>query len=223
MPYTSKMAQERAGWMTLREALAHIEKAEPCSLKAAWRQLGEAVADREVDARWPHAIGLTLGDWDDADIGPPRNIRFWKSARRIFIRGGVILDDPISRKNSVRLQLIRENKLHYRPVLIRRDDVERRWPRANGTAETRPPTVSLSHDTEPLPPTSARPKYSEAEIRKEIKRIYADASYNRPNLNRLYRIISDKFPGASRSVVRQIAKEPEFTAERRLPGNQPKV
>jgi choline dehydrogenase-like flavoprotein len=61
MPYTSRMARERARWMTLREALAHIETAEHCSLKAAWRQLGEAVADREVDARWPHAIGCQGG------------------------------------------------------------------------------------------------------------------------------------------------------------------
>src|ERR1700730_3635810 len=137
MPYASKIAQESARWMTLREALAHIEKAEPCSLKAAWRQLGEAVADREVDARWSHAIGLTLGDWADAEIGPPRNIRFWKSARRIFIRGGVVLDDALSRKNSVRLQLIRENKLLYRPVLIRRDDVERIWPTGEGRAGER--------------------------------------------------------------------------------------
>jgi hypothetical protein len=127
MPYTLKMAQERARWMTLREALAHIEKAEHCSVKAAWRQLGEAVADREVDARWPHAIGLTMDDWDDEDIGPPRDIRFWKSARYILGVGG----------KHARLKLIREGKLYYRSVLIRRDDVERIWPTGEGRAGER--------------------------------------------------------------------------------------
>ena len=126
MPYQSKADRERAQWMTLREALTHIGKAERCTLKAALRQLGEAIADREIDARWPHALHLS-GDWDE-DLGPPRDIRFWKSARFILAGGGRILDDPACRTHHVRLQLIREGKLHYRRVLIRRDDVERIWP-----------------------------------------------------------------------------------------------
>jgi hypothetical protein len=194
------MAQERARWMTLREALAHIEKAEHCSVKAAWRQLGEAIADREVDVRWPHALQLTrMGDYEDEDIGPPRNIRFWKSARRIFIRGGVILDDPASRKNSVRLQLIRQHKLLYRPVLIRRDDVERIWPTASGMAEPRLPTESLSH--------VAPRKPAEAAIRKEIIRILELRSSNRPDENQLHHMVNEKLPGTSRSVVRRIVDE----------------
>ena len=94
MRYVSKMAQERARWMTLREALTHIGKARRCSLKAALRQLGGAIADREVDARWSHAIHLS-GDWEDEDIGPPRDVRFWRSARVVLVAGGRILDDPI--------------------------------------------------------------------------------------------------------------------------------
>src|SRR5262249_1685690 len=112
MPYISKKAQQRAQWMTLREALAHIEKAEQGSLKAAWMQLGEAFSDGEVDIRWSSAIHLRHDGWDD--IGPPRNIYLWKSARRIFIRGGLILDDRGHRQHSVRLRLVREEKLHYR-------------------------------------------------------------------------------------------------------------
>jgi hypothetical protein len=136
MPYQSKADRERAQWMTLREALTHIGKAERCTLKAALRQLGEAIADREIDARWPHALHLS-GDWDE-DLGPPRDIRFWKSARFILAGGGRILDDPACRTHHVRLQLIREGKLHYRRVLIRRDDVERIWP---AREEGRPPEI----------------------------------------------------------------------------------
>jgi hypothetical protein len=131
------MAQERAQWMTLREALAQIEKAEHCSLKAAWTLFGEACSDDQLDVRWSHCIHLTRGDWDDEDIGPPRTMRFWRLARRILIRGGEILDDPVSRKNSVRLQLIRQNKLRYRPVLIRRADVERIWRTEKGREQER--------------------------------------------------------------------------------------
>jgi hypothetical protein len=208
MPYVSKIDQERAQWMTLREALARIEKADHCSLRAAWAQFGEASADGELDVRWADAIRLTQRDWDDEDIGPPTNIRFWRSARRIFIRGGVILDDPVSRKSSVRLQLIRQNKLLYRGVLIRRDDVERLWPTANGTAGPQLPTASLSHDTELSPPTSvARRKWPEAEIRKEITRILADRSSSRPDENQIHYIVNEKLPGASRSVVRRLIDE----------------
>jgi hypothetical protein len=207
MPYQSKADRERAQWMTLREALAHVEKAEHCSLKAAWAQFGEAAADGELDVRWSHSIHLTR-DWDDEDIGPPRNKRFWTSARRIFIRGGVILDDPISRKNSVRLQLIRQNRLLYRGVLIRRDDVKRLWSIVNGTAEPQLPTASPSHDTEGSPPASvARRKWSEAQIRNEVGQILADSSNSQPDQNQIYHIVNGKLPGVSRTIVRRIVHE----------------
>jgi hypothetical protein len=197
MPYTPKMAQERAAWMTLREALAHIEKAEHCSLNAAWTQLGEAVVDREVDARWPHAIGLTLGDWDDEDIGPPRDIRFWKSARYILGVGG----------KHARLKLIREGKPHNRSVLIRRGDVERIWPTASGMAEPQLPTESLSHGTEVSQTSVAPRKPAKAAIREEVIRIFELRSSNRPDENQLYHMVKEKLPGTSRSVVRRIVDE----------------
>jgi hypothetical protein len=223
MPYTSKMARERARWMTLREGIAHIEKAEHCSSKAARKQLGEAIADREVDARWPHALHLTrMGDYEDEDIGPPRNMRFWKSARYILGGSGSILDDPACRPNHVRLKLIRENKLHYRSVLIRRDDVERIWPIAKGTANPRRPTAELTDGTEKLDKPSAEPKPSIAQIREFARQVYADPAYNRPNEENFWDIIKVKLPGASRILVRQIIKEPEFKSQRRSPGRQPK-
>jgi hypothetical protein len=52
MPYVSRAEQERALWMTLREALEHIQMREGCNLRAAWDQLQKAIGDQEVKVRW---------------------------------------------------------------------------------------------------------------------------------------------------------------------------
>ncbi len=41
---------------------------------------------------------------------------------------GRVLDDPACRSKSIRLKLIREYRLHYRPLLVLREHVEKNWP-----------------------------------------------------------------------------------------------
>lgn len=57
MPYTSKMAQERAQWMTLVEALAHIRSSEKCSSLSAQVQLKRAIGDGDVPVKWADSHG----------------------------------------------------------------------------------------------------------------------------------------------------------------------
>ncbi len=129
MPYVSKAERD---WMTLREALAHIKTVEDCNLRAAWGQLREAIGDQEVKVRWAD-VTLELstigpGHYLEEDDVPPTAGRFWKTARVIFSGMGRVLDDPACRSKSIRLKLIREYRLHYRPLLVLREHVEKNWP-----------------------------------------------------------------------------------------------
>jgi hypothetical protein len=131
MPYVSKAKRERR-WMTLREALAHIKTVEDCNFRAAWEQLGEAIGDQAVKVRWGD-VSLELsslggGHYIEEDDVPPTQKRFWRSARVIFSGHGSVLDDPANRSEAVRLKLIRQYRLQYRPLLVLREDVLRHWP-----------------------------------------------------------------------------------------------
>jgi hypothetical protein len=232
MAYVSKTARERARWMTLREALVHIAKAEHCSLKTALTQLGAAIADHEVEVRWPESLKLTrMGSYDDEDIGPPTNISFWKSARVILTGDGSILDDPAYRSKRARLQLIRDGKLRYRRVLVHRGAVERIWPTANGTAEPRLPTADQIGDAEESASHSAHRLFrssTDEKIREEARKVYADPANDRPNVNVADQLIRLKLPDVRSDRVMEILREPEFAkqrrkaGERRKPGKRPK-
>jgi hypothetical protein len=213
--------------MTLREALAHIETAEDCGLKAAWDQLRDAIGDREAAVRWAD-VSLDLstiggGHYIEEDDVPPSEKWFWKSAWVKFKGEGRVLDDSVRRGKDVRLKLIREGKLSYRPLLVLREHVEKNWSIANGTAEPQRPTADLTDNTEKLhKPSADAPKPSIAQIREFAKQVYADPAHNKPNENDFWDLIKVTLPGASRVLVRQIIKEPEFKSQRRLPGRQPK-
>jgi hypothetical protein len=154
MPYVSKSAEERAKWMTLCEAVAHIEIVERCSFRVAWDQLRDAIGDQAVMVRWGD-VSLELstirdGHYIEEDDVPPNNEWFWTSARAIFVGTGRVLDDPACRAKNIRLKLIREGELHYRPLLVRREAVERIWPIAGETAKPHAPTVNLTSDASRL-------------------------------------------------------------------------
>jgi len=52
MPYVSRIVRQRQRWITLKEAISHISKAEICNGNAAWQQLRAALADGAVHASW---------------------------------------------------------------------------------------------------------------------------------------------------------------------------
>jgi hypothetical protein len=52
MPYVSRIDRQRQKWMTLKEAISHIIKAEGCKENTAWEQLRDALADGAVDTSW---------------------------------------------------------------------------------------------------------------------------------------------------------------------------
>ena len=68
MAYVSKVAKDRALWMTPKEALAHVCEVERCRLEEAKLQIRLALADSKLILRW-------------ADSNP---IRYYKSGRAKF-------------------------------------------------------------------------------------------------------------------------------------------
>jgi hypothetical protein len=226
VPYVSKLAEERAKWMTLREAVAHIKAADRVSRRAAWDQLREAIGDQTVAVRWADVTlepsTMLEGHYVEEDDVPPTSRQFWKLALIKFAGGGRVLDDPACRGSSVRLRLIREGTLHYRPLLVRREPVERLWPRLDKGAEESSPTDQIRDtehsssllDTAVIPRTIDREEVDE-KVRQLIRGMQTEHALAIPNLNESWDLLKDKLPpGVTRKRLFDILKEPEFAQMR---------
>jgi hypothetical protein len=235
MPYVSNADRERARWMTLREAVEHIEEVEHRGFRAAWDQLRAAIGDQKVLVRWAN-VSLDLSSIDEGryieeDDVPPRERWFWKSARAIFTGDGRILDDPARHGKSARLKLIREGKICYRPVLVRRDAVEQIWPITTRSSEPEQATMDQIGDAEQSTGHSAHRLFrssTDEKIREEARKVYADPANNRPNVNEADQLIRLKLRDVRSDRVMEILRELEFAkqrrkaGERRKPGKRPK-
>jgi hypothetical protein len=226
VPYVSKLAEERAKWMTLREALAHIEALDRVSPRAAWDQLREAIGDQAVAVRWADVTlepsTMLEGHYVEEDDIPPTGERFWKLARIIFAGGGRVLDDPACRGSRVRLRLILDGKLHYRPLLVRREAVvERLWPRLDKGAEASPPTDQI-RDTEDsssvsdnaVVPRAINRKDVDETVRQLIRKLHAEHAHAIPNMNETWDLLKENLPVTRRRLF-VFLKEPEF--DKRVP------
>jgi hypothetical protein len=227
MPYVSNADRERALWMTLREAVVHIATAEHCSIRIAWAQLRDAIGDHEVLVRWAN-VSLDLSTIDEGryieeDDVPSNDKHFWKSARAIFTGGGSVLDDPAHRWKDDRLKLIREGTLRYRPMLVRREAVERLWPRLDEGAEASPPTDQI-RDTEDSSGVSDNEVVSRAidrkdvdeKVRQLIRELHAEHAHAIPNVNETWDLLKEKLPsGVTRKRLFVFLNEPEF--DKRVP------
>jgi hypothetical protein len=58
-------------------------------------------------------------------------------------------------------------------------------------------------------------------IRKAARDLYDKAGNNAPNINHAWDSIKVLIPGAPRSRVREVLREPEFACRRRGPGRKP--
>jgi hypothetical protein len=227
MPYVSRAKRERARWMTLHEALAHIATVEGLALETAWDQLRDAIGDGEAAVRWAD-VSLDLstiggGHYVEEDDVPPSVKWFWKSAWVEFEGEGSVLDDPACRAKNIRLKLIREDELHYRPLLVRREAVERLWPRLDEGAEASPPTDQI-RDREDSSSVSDNEVVSRAidrkdvdeKVRQLIRELQAEHAHAIPNVNETWDLLKDKLPpGVTRTRLFVLLEEPEF--DKRVP------
>jgi hypothetical protein len=57
-------------------------------------------------------------------------------------------------------------------------------------------------------------------IRKALREVYDAARDNPPNVNRAWALLKLRVPDASRSRVREVLREEEFSGQRRQPGKR---
>jgi hypothetical protein len=235
MPYVSRAERERAQWWTLREALEHIQEIEDCTMRVAWDHLRTAIGDQEVPVRWGD-VSLDLstineGQYIYDDDVPPKEKWFWKSARVMFTGKGRVLDDHARHGRNSRIRLIRQGKLNYRPLLVRREAAERIWPITTRSSEPERATMDQIGDAGQSASHSAHRLFrssTDEKIREEARKVYADPANDRPNVNVADPLIRLKLPDVRSDRVMEILREPEFAkqrrkaGERRKPGKRPK-
>jgi hypothetical protein len=144
MPYVSGAERERQRWMTVREAIGHIQRVDKCDNEAALAQLRRALGHGAIEVRWgPGEFSPTL-----FDIQPGRRISlatFWRTVP-IDEEGGFIPGvyqedwwDPDDEEIGPEKYLA-----HRYYLFVRRDSVSGHWPSANSeNAEEKSPTSEL--------------------------------------------------------------------------------
>jgi hypothetical protein len=151
-PYISDAERERARWMTLAEAIAHVEEHGNCE-RPALKQLCDALGDRKLHIKWEdqkpiHASpdGIVFANW------PPDDADFWQHA---CIRDGKLFD-PFTQRE--------------RTLLLLRFDVQRIWPEQPPAPE-RPPAPPSP------PPERSRPKVGRPSNLDKIKEMLSGCEW----------------------------------------------
>jgi hypothetical protein len=202
MPYASKKKRECTYYLTGIDALDHISKVDESDRKSASRQLATAHVDGE--ARIIYA----------SDRQPlPATREFWKQAWIQLSTGRVLHDrsDPEIRKAALDAGVI-----YYRPILVRREDLERIWPPDQRRKDSSPTGSDLTTPSE-LPAQRPAPV---ADILRAAKELYQKAG-KPPNLREAEQQLMAKFPGTSREpFIRPILQRKEFADLRLKRGNQ---
>jgi hypothetical protein len=201
VPYISDAKRERARWMTLKEAVAHVTEHDGCDRRSAWKQLRAAVGDRKILVRWEdqkpsHASqgGLLIppdwppeeGDrWEDTDGAP--HIWDWQ---RVPIRGAKVFD-PFTQRDRV--------------LLLSRLDVQQIWPEQSPAP--------------PPPPEASRPQRGRPrKLRDKVKELLLDRNVDLTMLKKaIAKYVRDHWNEgrcpSDRTIVRAIKAAREATTQ----------
>ena len=185
-------------WITIPEAVKHVQHIEKCSEEDALKLLREELA--MMPKRW--------FDGGDPFDYPPMSNDFWRRAQIIHSDGGRVLMDNRAPRMLGEIGFRSPYwpaALRWRQLLIDGRSVMLRWPLPE--AAPRPNETSLPR------------KYSEADIVRAADRIY---EAGRPNIVQAESEIRRLLPGVPRSLVRSVLKRERFAMRRRPRGNQPR-
>jgi hypothetical protein len=93
MPYVPKPQRARENWITLKEAMTHIQTMDNCDASSAWLQLQAALAEGAVLASWPmsEATQRRAGERTHHPIfSEADRENSWRSVRINLSRGTIV-------------------------------------------------------------------------------------------------------------------------------------
>jgi hypothetical protein len=216
MPYISKMEQE---WITLKEAILHIQRVDGCDEGTALQQLRNALGDEAVKARY--RIGRPDEELTAIDLGSelqpdfPRK-KFWLTVAIDLQGDGYIITKTRDDWNKANPENKWEDfERFWASVFFDREEVYcDLWPlfisRSSISAIWGEP-VQLSSTTRQ---TNAYLPATDAAIRRVAQKLYDDSGDDPPNVNKAYLLIRETLimEGyiASRDSIREILKGFKF-------------
>lgn len=249
MPYITNAQKEWARWCDLSSAVHQICTADRCDEASAVQQLQLAIADGNVRVSWADKPMQYVDEPIFDSIMPPTDASWWLNHAKIDLYQqvpqedgpdveGLVRDDwclapwyagrqnfPaehcsvldwIDENRDARIEMVLEHRIRFRPLLVWGPALNELWGRPRPIQSTN--SEASSGEKPPQPRRSA----SEVQIRQVLKKIYADPTNNRPNVNRAWDLLKATLPNARRKPVMDILSEPEFKDQRRGPGNQRK-
>jgi len=197
----------RANWMSLSDAVEHIQEVSDCDRVTARQKLREVIADTLLPVRW-------IDQENEHDM-PPSDRAFWKKATMRSENGGEFLYEvsDVTIVESPGSMLIERKEIfpRYRGLLVDRRALHALWP-APVNSDQRAENDSRGT----LPPASKQA------IRDKARELYATMRENPPNIAQAEVLIRKSVPGSTRSRIREVLNEKEFSDQRRRTGKRGK-
>ena len=205
MPYISKWARERALWMTLVEAVTHIQDCDGCTQLEALGQLRQALGEADIPARWaayppinrPPSYSRAMPHLLSSEQ-VPTDAFFWSGALIYLDGNGRVIDEFFLRGPDG--EFVAGPTPRGRELFLLRSRVLELWPQLQKL-----PRRSVNDD----------------EILSAARELYLERKNDPPNKPVAERLIRQKLGGGKRDDIRRILED-EFPNVRRKPGNQPK-
>jgi hypothetical protein len=133
MPNKSKAERKAASRMTWTEIIKHVREVEQCDEREARRQIGNAVADRELHVWWEDQREIPFGSTGGIGVQisvPPRDAAYWLTCEIDLIDPDRVLEPPpydpdwVDKRTAKRL----DKQRRYRKPIFKRDQVLEHWP-----------------------------------------------------------------------------------------------
>jgi hypothetical protein len=205
MPYSSIAERKRLKWMTLGEAIYHIQRAEKCDENTALQQLLAALADGAVASSWAlNEAALNVSGASKPIVGALERRQFWLSRCSISLERRTLTDAEDADFEDDELGAIPPRSIE--DVWVLKEAILEHW--TDGAPERAPKN---------------EPQASKDEIVCALRDVFEDIEKEKKrwDVNLLHRWVQERVDPkrAPRKVVlRHFATTPEFRQHQRSRG-----
>jgi hypothetical protein len=149
VPYRSKAEREAASCMTWNQILLHVKQSEQCDEGEARQQIGNAIEDGELSARWADERSRwgTSGPIQMPDDLPPRTAEYWRECQLDRSDNDAIREPPPYDPALVDKHRARwlDEKRRFRKPIFSRHQVLQQWPERRELVTAVAETEATSH------------------------------------------------------------------------------